>query len=87
MDGRNLTRALEADLADQIECAGVIAGCFEHFENSDCRYRSDRLPRPERVRGEARSRHPAGHFVVRSGPLNGVKTPLVVKTISHSNFP
>src|ERR1700728_579677 len=31
------------------------------------------LPHPERVRRLTLNHHPAGHFVLKSGPLNGVK--------------
>src|SRR5450755_5123960 len=31
-----------------------------------------RLSHPERIRGLTLNHHPAGHFVLKSGPLNGV---------------
>ena len=36
-----------------------------------------RLPHPERVRRSTLTTHPAGHFAIKSGPLNGVKLILV----------
>jgi putative transposase len=55
-----------------LELAIAMADYIEHFYNCD-RPQLARLSHPERVRGIALNTHPAGHFVLKSGPPNGVK--------------
>ena len=56
-----------------LELAMAIADYIEHFYNPSPTAQFARLPHPERIRGSTLNTHPVGHFVLKSGRLNGVK--------------
>jgi hypothetical protein len=56
-----------------LELAIAMADYIEHFYNPDPPTQLAQLSHPERVRRLTLNHHPAGHVVLESGPLNGVK--------------
>ncbi len=56
-----------------LELAIAMADYIEHFYNSRPPPQLARLSHPERIRSFTLKTHPAGHFVLKSGPPNGVK--------------
>ena len=57
----------------RVELALGTAVYIEHFSQFGPPTQLARLSHPERVRGFTLNHHPAGHFVMKSGPLSGVK--------------